>query len=188
MRFLRHANFFIIKKAKFHYMTKYKKFKKSFKIALPWLYRPLNSYKLYIKYLITGSFGTSIDILLLYILTDIIGVWYLFSTIFVYVIAFFSSFYLQKYWTFKDGRESIFYEQLFSYFMVGLFNLSINTVGVFLLVEKFNFYYIFAQVLMFATLGIESFLVYRFIIFNRKRKIKKLEKRTMMEDIKNKKI
>lgn len=158
-------------------MLSYKEVKKRFKIDFPSVYKPLNEYKVYVKYLITGTLCTTGDILFLYFLTDIVGLWYLFSTIFVYIFAFFSSFYMQKYWTFKDGRKKIFYEQMFSYFMVGLFNISINTLGVFILVESYNVYYLFAQILMFATLGIESFLIYRFIIFKRKRRMKKIAKK-----------
>jgi dolichol-phosphate mannosyltransferase len=161
---------------------KYKQFKEKFRLLFPKIYRPVIRNKLYVKFFITGAVCSVLDISLVYILTDVIGVWYLFSVIFVYIFSFFTSFYLQKYWTFKDGRKRILYEQLFIYFSVGLINLAINTFGVYVLVEKFGFYYLFAQVVMMAVLSIESFLVYRFVIFKKKRKLKKITKLLLDED------
>jgi putative flippase GtrA len=158
---------------------KYKEFKDKFRLLFPKIYKPAIRNKLYIKFFITGIICASLDLSLIFILTDIVGVWYLFSVIFVYIVSFFTSFYLQKYWTFKDGRKRIFYEQLFTYFSVGLINLLLNASGVYILVERFGFYYLFAQIIMMGLLSIESFLVYRFIIFKKKRKIKKIAKLLM---------
>jgi putative flippase GtrA len=123
-------------------------------------------YKLYIKYVISGGTAASVDLILLYILTDIFGIWYLLSACLAFVVAFFVSFYMQKFWTFRDNNRERIYQQMSLYLMVGVFNLGINAGGMYILVDKFHIMYILAQIIMGGIIAISSFLIYKFIIFS----------------------
>ncbi|MDD5032416.1 MAG: glycosyltransferase [Patescibacteria group bacterium] len=147
----------------------YRGFKNFFSSACPNIYRWIEKYKLIIKYVISGGTAALVDLVCLYVFTDIFGVWYLISACLAFVIAFFVSFSLQKFWTFRDnGREKI-YRQMSLYFIVGTINLFLNAIGMYFLVERFNIMYLLAQVMMGALLGLGSFLIYRFMIFKKKK-------------------
>ncbi len=126
----------------------------------------IQKYKVYIKYLISGGTAASVDLILLFLFTHFLGFHYLISAILAFMIAFFVSFYLQKFWTFRDNRKEIIYGQMAVYLTVALVNLGLNTGLMYLFVEYLRVWYLLAQVMAGAMIAVESFLIYRFFIFN----------------------
>ncbi len=133
--------------------------------------RQIYKKKIYLKYIISGGTAAGVDLVLLYALTDIFGLWYLLSAILAFIAAFFISFYLQKFWTFSDNSREKILKQMILYFMVGLINLCINTLGMYILVDKLEVMYVLAQIIMGALIAISSFLIYKFIIFSTRGKL-----------------
>ena len=118
-----------------------------------------------VKFVISGGTAAVVDLVLLYVLTDILGIWYLISATLAFVAAFFVSFGLQKYWTFGDRYTQKIYQQLGLYLTVAVINMLINAAGMYYLVDKLGIWYILAQVIVYSILAIESFLVYKYLIF-----------------------
>ena len=118
-----------------------------------------------LKFLLSGSSATAVDIFLLFYLTEIVGMWYLYSAVFSFGVSFFVSFYMQKYWTFEDKREHVKTKQLVMYFLVAGTNLSLNTAILYYLVDYLGIYYLLAQLMAVGFLGIGSFLMYNIVIF-----------------------
>lgn len=145
----------------------YRNFKKFLHSSMPWLYNRLERRKKIVKYLISGGIAAGTDLVLLYFFTDILNIHYLISAGAAFIIAFFVSFFLQKFWTFRDSCTKRMYQQMTMYFIVGVINLSINIGGMYMLVDRFNINYILAQVVMGVFIAITSFLIYNFIIFNK---------------------
>lgn len=148
----------------------YRYLKQQFQALMPRVYRILDKRKTIVKYIISGGTAAVTDLALLYILTGLLGIYYLLSAGIAFIIAFFVSFFLQKFWTFRDNNREKMYKQMSLYFIVGVTNLGINIGGMYVLVDKFNIMYILAQIIMGALIAIFSFLIYRFVIF-KKRKI-----------------
>lgn len=134
---------------------------------LKFLFRQIYKKKQIIKYLIAGSTAAAIDLLSLYVLTSIFGVWYLYSAVLAFLAAFFVSFNLQKFWTFRDDSKKKIHKQMAIYFAVAGVNLCFNAGGMFILVDKFSIPYILAQIIMGGFLATESFLIYKFFIFRK---------------------
>ncbi len=163
-------------------MKIYKNLKIYLRALNPRYYREINKYKIPIKYVISGCTAAFVDLALLYALIDIFKVHYLLSASIAFFAAFFISFYLQKFWTFRDNSNKQLYQQMFLYFAVGIVNLGINAGGMYILVEhifsefiyfgELNITYVLSQIIMGALIAVISFLVYRFVIF-KKRKRKK---------------
>jgi putative flippase GtrA len=59
-----------------------------------------------VKYVVSGGSAAIVDIVALYVFTDLFGIWYILSAILAFISAFFVSFLLQKYWTFKDNSNT----------------------------------------------------------------------------------
>jgi len=157
---------------------------------LKFLFRQIYNNKRIIKYLISGGTAAFVDIVLLYIFTDFFGLWYLLSAIISFLIAYFVSFYLQKFWTFRDNTLHNIRRQMIIYFIVGVTNLGINTAGMYLLVDKFKRHYLIAQIIMGALISFSSYLIYRFFIFSKKDNSinKKYNKNSMEDDKENKRL
>ncbi|MDD5072011.1 MAG: GtrA family protein [Patescibacteria group bacterium] len=147
----------------------YRSCKKIFNSVCPNIYSWLEKYKLIVKYIISGGTAAVVDLGCLYIFTDVFGIWYVISASLAFVVAFLISFSLQKFWTFRDNGRKKIYRQISLYFIVGVVNLLFNAGGMYLLVDKFGIMYISAQIIMGILLGSGSFLIYNFIIFEKKR-------------------
>ena len=119
------------------------------------------------RFLISGASATAVDLFLLFFLTEIIGLWYIHSAVFAFGVSFFVSFYLQKYWTFEDNREHLKTKQMVMHFMVASTNLTLNTFGLFFLVDFIHIHYLVAQLMVVGILGIGSFLMYNIVIFKK---------------------
>lgn len=129
-----------------------------------------------IKFVISGGTAFSVDLLLLFFLTDILKIWYIYSASIAFMAAFFVSFYLQKFWTFRDNSKKV-YKQMFIFFFAGTANVMVNAGGMYVIVDKLGIKYLFAQTIMTALLSTCSFLIYRFIVFKKHKaeQIKKTE-------------
>lgn len=136
----------------------------------PSYYELLDRHKVPIKYLISGSTAAMVDLGALYVLTDFFKMHYLLSASLAFMAAFFVSFYLQKFWTFRDNDRERIYGQIFLYFIVGATNLAVNAGGMYLLVDKLGVMYMLAQVIIGAIIALSSFLIYRYIIFRKHKK------------------
>lgn len=77
------------------------------------------------------------------------------------------SFLLQKYWTFADRAPGRTHAQFILYIALGVFNLALNEVIVFVLIGKLGVFHLLAQAVSAALIGINSFFVYHAFIFKR---------------------
>ena len=126
----------------------------------------LRKYKQIIKYLIAGGTAALVDLALLYFLTDILSIWYLISASLAFIIAFFVSFFLQKFWTFRDSNKEVIYKQMGVYLGVALINLALNAALMYVLVDGFKIWYMCAQFMASGLIAFESYFVYKIFIFN----------------------
>lgn len=135
-------------------------------------YEAVNSqYPIYakvVRFLISGGTATLTNLILLYVLTDFVRLWYVVSAIVAFVVAFFVSFILQKFWTFRDLSQENIHRQAVIYFLAALFNLCLNTVLLYVLVEYFGVHYMIAQFFVSAAIAIENYFIYQCLIFNRR--------------------
>ena len=119
------------------------------------------------RFLLSGGTALGTDLVLLYLFTDIFGIWYLISAVAAFILAFGVSFTLQKYWTFGDHSREGLHMQIGAYFLVAIINLTLNTLLVYIFVEWISLYYILAQILASALIAIESFFIYQSFIFQK---------------------
>ena len=125
----------------------------------------LKKYSIYIKYLITGATVATTDLLILFLFTDIFGLWYLFSATIAFIIAFFVSFFLQKYWTFQERSHDRALKQLIFCVVLFMINVAINASGMYVLVDIMKLNYLLAQFFTLGSIAAGNFFVYRYLIF-----------------------
>ena len=116
-----------------------------------------------LRFGISGIAATTTDIAVLYVLIYMLNIWYLAASVFAFIIGFFVSFSLQKFWTFRDHGTEKIGAQATLYLAIVLVNLAINTSIVFLLVEYAGFSPIPAQLVASAIIACESFFLYRIV-------------------------
>ena len=94
------------------------------------------------RFLFSGGISLGTDLALLYLFTDIFGIWYLTSAVMAFILAFGVSFTLQKFWTFGDHSREDMRMQMGVYFLVAVVNLGLNTFLVYTFVELTSLHYI----------------------------------------------
>ena len=97
----------------------------------------------FIKFGLVGGLGTIVNLLILYFLTDIIGIHYLISAIFSIEVSVITNFLLHDSWTFKERKVSLSKPSRFLKFHVVIaLGLVTSYALLFLLTEFLNLYYI----------------------------------------------
>ena len=127
-----------------------------------WLLRVL-----FLKYLISGTLAAASGFLTLYLLTDILKVWYLLSSTASFVVTFFVSFLLQKLWTFRNKNFVLIYRQLINSLVYALLNLILNVIFMYFFVDILHIYYMISQSICYIVFAFVGFFVYKQFIFKK---------------------
>ncbi len=128
------------------------------------LFLDLTSRYVGLRYFISGGTAGVTDIALLYILHEMLGVYYLTSAAIAFIAAFFVSFLLHKYWTFKSHEEEI-RRQMSMYLLSSLFGLLLNTVLMYVFVDYIHIGVITSQIVVGLLVACVSFFISRNIVF-----------------------
>ncbi|HVM58737.1 MAG TPA: GtrA family protein, partial [Candidatus Paceibacterota bacterium] len=119
------------------------------------------------RFLLIGGLGAVLNVSTLYALTEYAGLWYLASEIIAFVFAVSVTFFLQKFWTFRDHRRARIAHQSAWFFGVNLCNLALNAMILYAFVDGLGVWYVFAQIVTSALIALESFFAYRAIFHHR---------------------
>lgn len=128
-----------------------------------------------VKYIISGCTAALVNLTTLHFLDVYSGFHYLLSVNIAFITAFFISFFMQKYWTFSDNRKDKTGLQLIKYFSISVINVFLNSFLIYLLVSKIEIpgilflrQVVLAQILSAIIVAIESYFVYKILIFDKK--------------------
>ena len=115
-----------------------------------------------IKYFLVGGIGVGVNLGLLYVLTDFLGIWYILSQGIAIAISITNNFFLHRYWTFKNEiSEPKTLERYIKFFIVSVVGMSIQLAMTFILVENFAMYYLYAAVLSIIAASAFNYLLNR---------------------------
>ena len=118
-----------------------------------------------IKYFLAGGVVVAVNLAVLYTLTDIFGIFYLYSTVLSNLVAFCVSFVLQKYWTFRDHSRENAHKQFAVYLLLQIANVSTNAGLMYVFVTYLHIWYILSQVIIGFLLALVVFVINKLFIF-----------------------
>ena len=120
----------------------------------------------FVKFGIVGISGIFVNLIVLYFFTEIVGVFYLISAIFAFLVALTTNFILNKTWTFRERIRDRTLDRYIKYFAVNSVALAINLFFLFILTENLGIYYIFSQVIAIGIAFLFNFAGNKFWTFN----------------------
>jgi putative flippase GtrA len=123
-----------------------------------------------LRFIIAGGTSAFIDLVFLYLFNSVFGIYYLFSAIIAFLIAFGVSFTLHKFWTFKSHEEET-HKQAVMYMGTSLFSLSLNTVLMYVFVDYLHIVVLLSQFFVGIIVAFSSFFISRNFVFKYKNKI-----------------
>ncbi len=122
-----------------------------------------------IRYIVSGGTSALTDLVLLYIFHHYFGIYYLTAAILAFIIAFFVSFTLHKFWTFKSHEQET-HKQVAIYLGVSLFGLGLNTLFMYISVDYFLIPVIVSQIIAGVLVAFCTFFISRNFVFKYKEK------------------
>ena len=117
-----------------------------------------NVIKEFLKFAFVGGIGTLVNVAILYLLTEKIGIYYMVSAVFSFVVAMTSNFVLNKLWTFKENIGLNVGRKYLQFGLVSIAALLVNLFFLYLFTEIFRVYYIISQILAIGIVLIINFL------------------------------
>lgn len=118
-----------------------------------------------IRFGLSGMAAMVTGVILIFVLTDLLKIWYLISSFVAFVGSFLVAFGLQKFWTFQNRQVDTLAKQASLCLLATLFVFVLNMGLMYFFVEKIGLYYIVAQIITYLIIGIIDFCIYKFIIF-----------------------
>lgn len=93
-----------------------------------------------------GFLGTLLNITILYLFTEYLGIWYIFSAIAAFTAAMSHNFILNKLITFKEPFNESFLSRYFKFAFVSTCALTVNLFILYMLTEYLGIFYIISQI------------------------------------------
>ncbi|MFH1311011.1 MAG: glycosyltransferase family 2 protein [Nanoarchaeota archaeon] len=106
-----------------------------------------NVIKEFFKFAFIGGIGTLFNIVILYLLTEKVGIYYMFSAVISFIIAMTSNFILNKIWTFKENIKLNVGKKYVQFGLVSISALLVNLFFLYIFTEVLGIYYIISQIL-----------------------------------------
>jgi putative flippase GtrA len=113
---------------------------------------------------VSGGLGAAVFMAVFYGLTEWAHVFYLYSSLAAWLVAFCVSFLMQQRWTF-GGEAPPARRQLYLYGALFLANMALNEVLLYLLVDRLQVPRQLAQLSLLVMISIWNFFIMRFFIF-----------------------
>lgn len=126
------------------------------------------------RYLLSGGTASLVQLGILYLLTDVAGIWYLLSSTLASIASIAISFTLQKFWTFQNTETAEIKGQVGRFLLLYAFNLVANAFLMYSFVDILGLYHIVAQVFSMGIIATYGFFAYRYLIFQNKNVQKEL--------------
>ncbi|MEI6528915.1 MAG: GtrA family protein [Candidatus Falkowbacteria bacterium] len=140
-------------------------FRNYFCLHFPHTYCVCNKRKSAVKFFIAGSFAAATDLLFLFLFHGVFHWSIVPSTSLAFVLSFFVSFTLQKFWTFRNFSHDKAVSQFVLYILNALIGLNLNGYFMHMLVNRYQVWYILAQIIVNVAIGAYNFIIYKSIVF-----------------------
>ena len=122
-------------------------------------------YREFFKYAIVGAVGAVINLLFLYFFTSFLGIFYLLSATFSFIIAVTNNYFLNKVWTFKESLREKLFTKWSKFLTVSLFALGFNLLILYFFTSVVGIYYIVSEIIAIGAATFVNFLGNKFWTF-----------------------
>ena len=120
-----------------------------------------------IKFGIVGASAFLIDYSILYILTEVFGIYYLYSSVISFSVSVIFNYILSIKWVFDVSKKQTIKE--FSTFIIlSIIGLIINQLIMYIMVEKVSIWYMFSKIVSTIIVMVYNFITRKIFIEKRK--------------------
>jgi putative flippase GtrA len=102
---------------------------------------------LLLKFVITGSFATFINLIVFFLFTEIIKLYYIYSAFFAFLIADISKYLISNKWVFVTYFKRNFFKTYIKFFLISTSAFLINLFFLYYLTEFLRIYYFISYII-----------------------------------------
>jgi putative flippase GtrA len=117
----------------------------------------------FIKYVITGLVSFTTEISLVYLFTEVVKLWYIYSNSMALLAVFIINFSLNRFWAFRSRQP--FVKQLIMSGTLFFLNLVAGNAIMYFFTETIRLYYLFSKVIATGMAVTWNFLLYKYYIY-----------------------
>lgn len=103
-------------------------------------------FKEFVSFAFVGFIGTIVNLFVLFLLTEFLGLYYLLSAIISFLVAMTNNFILNKKFTFKEKLNHEFTKKYGKFFLVSMVALGVNLLFLYIFTELIGIYYLVSQI------------------------------------------
>lgn len=118
-----------------------------------------------IRYIFSGGIAVFANLIILFILTKYLHLFYLISAIIAFCSGILVSYSMQKFWTFKDYQMDNMPFQFYIFLRYSIMILCLNTILMYLSVDVFGLWYMFSQIIITIITSFINYLYFSRIVF-----------------------
>lgn len=107
-------------------------------------------FKQFSKFAVVGVINTLINLVVLFVFTEYLGLYYIYSAIIAFLFAVTNSFILNTIWTFNSKISHKTTKRYTKFFIVSLMALMVNLLILYSLTEYFKLWYMLSQIIAIA--------------------------------------
>ena len=111
------------------------------------------------RFSVLGGIGTFAGFVILYLLTDLLSMWYITSSFLGEVVNFLISFNVHKYWTFKNGKGEKTRQELVQYLRIIVVYLLMNAALMYLFTDMYKIQYLISKIMILVILSYPYYLL-----------------------------
>tara|TARA_B100000745_G_scaffold197436_1_gene130141 strand:- start:412 stop:810 length:399 start_codon:yes stop_codon:yes gene_type:complete len=115
------------------------------------------------RFSLVGALSVFTYYALLYGFTEFMEVWYIASAFVAFVGYYVVNFSLQKFWAFRNKSKKYIRRQLTQFTFMAMGNWILNTALLYVLVEYFHIWYMYAQAMLTVMVSIIAYFALRWI-------------------------
>jgi len=115
----------------------------------------------FIKYGLVGTVGFGVHLIVLWLLTEYAGMWYIASAVIAIVVAALNNYILNYHWTFKDKKANItnVYTGYFKYLLSRGFTEGLYLVLLYLMTDIVGWHYMVSAIVVQVVTAIVGYLI-----------------------------
>jgi putative flippase GtrA len=117
------------------------------------------------KYLFFSIMATIADIIVLYLLTNFVGIYYLISASISYIIGMIIAFFGNLKYTFKRNHNKKVYNQFISFTIISLIGLVLNLVLMKLFTDYIGIWYIYSKIIAVLIIFFIKYFAHKKFVF-----------------------
>lgn len=121
----------------------------------------------FFRYLFVGGFAFIVDFSLLYIFSDICGIYYLISAIFSFIISLIVNYLISNYWVFNKNQMKNKLMEFTVFSLIGVVGLIFTEILLYLCTDVIGLYYLISKIIATAIVMFWNFLARRYLFYGR---------------------